>query len=226
MPRMLVIGDIHGCYRAFDRLLAFIQLEPSDTLVTLGDYVDRGPQSRQVLDRLISLKQTHNLLALRGNHEQMMASAIDDPQMARHWMVCGGGATLDSYNAMCGKLALLSDIPKHHWQFLNSLLPYLETDQYIFVHAGVDPDLPMENQREQTLYWQGYNDAFPGHRSGKLVICGHELQLSGCPATNGKSICIDTGAWYNGWLTCLDPDRNSVWQANELGETRRLNLEP
>lgn len=140
MNRLLAIGDIHGCYRAFDTLLSLIELSPNDTLVILGDFIGRGPASRQVIDRIISLSATHKVLTLRGNHESMMLAARENFYQARRWMISGGDATLDSYNGPGGVVAQLTDIPKDHWSFLhNRLLPYYETDNHIFVHGSVDP---------------------------------------------------------------------------------------
>src|SRR5437870_3329448 len=97
--RTLAIGDIHGCLRAFDLLLATVCPEPDDLLVTLGDYVDRGPDSKGVLERLIDLQGRCRLVALMGNHDIMMVQARDDPQAFRNWLECGGKQTLESYGA-------------------------------------------------------------------------------------------------------------------------------
>lgn len=226
MNRLLAIGDIHGCYRAFDVLLSLIEFSTDDTLVLLGDYVDRGPRSRQVIDRIISLCASHTVFPLRGNHELMMIAARENFYQARRWMISGGAATLDSYNGSGGSVAQLSDVPAEHWKFLtHRLLPYYESENHIFVHGSVDPQTPMNKQSERTLCWSTYHQSFPGHISGKIVICGHELQESGLPATNGKSICIDTGAWDSGWLTCIEANSCQIWQANQRGKARSFMLQ-
>ena len=95
--RTIAVGDIHGCFTAFDTLLRQIELKPTDTLVTLGDYVDRGPDSFRVLERLLALREECNLVTLLGNHEAMMLGALHDEQQAHFWLRCGGAETLLSY---------------------------------------------------------------------------------------------------------------------------------
>lgn len=225
MSRLLAIGDIHGCFRSLDLLLNNVRPTQDDILVTLGDYVDRGPKSRQVLDRLIELENSTRLITLAGNHETMMLNAKNSLSDARRWMLSGGSETLDSYNGANGKIANLEDIPKRHWQFLsNQLVPYWETEDFIFVHGSVEPGLPMLQQAESTLQWVGCSMQKSQHCSGKLVVCGHETQDNGIPSVSPIAICIDTGVWNNGWLTCLDAERREIWQANELGHTRQMSL--
>lgn len=225
MARILAIGDIHGCYRSLDTLLSLVQPNSDDTLVTLGDYVDRGPMSCRVIERLIELENATRLVPLRGNHECMMLLARSSLYDARRWMVAGGAETLDSYNGKHGKVANLEDIPVQHWEFISDrLLRYWETDNFIFVHGSVDSDVPMPQQPEATLHWARFSTQKAMHQSGKVVVCGHERQETGLPAKSPFAICIDTGAWDSGWLTCLDPIAGKIWQADERGQTRHLDL--
>lgn len=225
MTRILAVGDIHGCYRSLDLLLAIVQPTRDDVLVTLGDYVDRGPNSCQVIDRLLELEHSTRLIPLRGNHETMMIEARNGMPDSRTWMLAGGSETLDSYNGTNGRIAQLTDVPKRHWEFLsNKLLPYWESEYFIFVHGCVEPDLPMSQQSETTLYWMMYSTLKSQHYSGKTVVCGHEIQDNGLPARSPFAICIDTGAWNDGWLTCFSPEEGKMWQANELGQTRQMSL--
>src|SRR4051812_16114737 len=124
--RVLAIGDIHGCLHPLDDLLAWVKPAADDTLVMLGDYVDRGPDTRGVLDRLIELKRRHpRLVCLRGNHELMMLGARDgDRSDLKMWLSVGGVQTLGSYGT-AGKSGTLADVPREHWEFLErNLAPY------------------------------------------------------------------------------------------------------
>ena len=220
--RLLAIGDIHGCLRAFNTLLDAVEPQSDDRIVTLGDYVDRGPDSRGVLDRLIALHATGRLVALRGNHDVMMLGAREGRN--RGWQAYGGKETLRSYGIADWKIddsaELLAKIPERHWRFLDDdCLPYYETDKHIFVHANLYPDLALDEQPEFTLYWEKLDEPCR-HVSGKIMICGHTRQKTGLPLDLGTTICIDTGAYEDGWLTCLDVHTGCIWQANELGKAR------
>ena len=216
--RTLAIGDIHGCFNALKTLAEFVPFRSDDVLVTLGDYINRGPNSRAVLDWLIARQQTEKLIALRGNHEIMMLAAQDSDGAFREWVACGGDATLSSYS-VDGRSGSYADIPVTHWQFLEETEPWFETKSHIFVHAGVLPDYSLEEQPDFMLYWEGFEDR-GAHESGKTVICGHTSQRSGRPLDVGHSVCIDTWACGRGWLTCLDVLSRKYWQANQQGETR------
>ncbi len=225
MTRHLAIGDIHGCFDALSALVAFVGVRESDIVVTLGDYVDRGPSTRDVIDWLIAFDKTNSLVALRGNHEVMMLNARMNQRDKFRWGQFGGIETLESYATCDDEIADLDDVPDSHWQFLSRLLPYYVTETHIFVHATVDPRLPMDEQSDRALYWDRYSDKFPGHTSGKFMVCGHKSQDSGLPAANEHSICIDTGACKGRWLSCLCTVTGTIWQANQKGETRRMHLD-
>ena len=224
MPRHLAIGDIHGCITALRSLIDFVAPESDDTIVTLGDYVDRGPDSRAVLDFIIELSQRHHLVALRGNHEIMLLDAREKKSWLHAWLQYGGDATLKSYAASGDKPGSIADIPDDHIEFLTDrLVPYYESPTHIFVHAYAEANLAMEDQTDATLFWRKYVDP-QAHCSGKVMVCGHTPQRSGLPANDSHSICIDTWAYGGGWLSCLDVDSGTIWQANEAGESRRLSL--
>jgi serine/threonine protein phosphatase 1 len=230
--RLLAIGDIHGCLRALNTLLDAVSPTPDDQIITLGDYVDRGPDSRGVLDRLLALHASGQLVALRGNHDLMMLDARTgrDPG----WLAVGGKQTLSSYGIAEWKIdqltegqgwfddpdELLANIPEQHWRFLEDhCLAYYETVHHIFVHANLYPDLPLDEQPDYMLYWEKLVEPC-AHVSGKIMICGHTRQRTGRPLDLGSTICLDTGAYEDGWLTCLDVNTGSIWQANELGKAR------
>ncbi len=217
--RTLAIGDIHGCYTAFNALLEIIELQPDDTLVTLGDYVDRGSGSRQVIERLLKLRELSHVVNLMGNHEQMMIEARDSREMRKMWLGFGGDATVESYGGS------LEAVPWSHWHFLEKeCLLLWEAETHFFVHAGVVEDTPLAEQRDSTLLWTRFDSAQP-HESGKIMVCGHTSQKNGLPHNLGFAVCIDTWAHGGGWLSCLEVETGIVWQANDFGQTRSFSLE-
>ncbi|MDB5356338.1 MAG: putative phosphohydrolase [Phycisphaerales bacterium] len=217
--RTLAIGDIHGCSRALDHLLAAARPRSNDVVITLGDYVDRGPDSAGVIERLIRLRETCKLVAIRGNHEQMMLDARKGPDRTVEWVHCGGEATLTSYAPIGGRRTL-DNVPAAHWDFLENVCVSMhETDTHFFVHANADPDLPLDDQPEFLLRWETFRDP-PPHVSGKIMVCGHTPQKNGLPRNIGHALCIDTRAYRKGWLTCLEVATGYVWQANQDGELR------
>src|SRR5436190_5264772 len=167
--RVLAIGDIHGCLGALDDLLAWLKPTRDDLVVTLGDSVDRGPDTKGVLDRLIELKQKLNLVCLRGNHEQMMVEAYRGGRSEKKmWLGVGGVQTLGSYGVFPGRSGTLDDIPAAHWDFLeDGLVDYHETERFIFVHATLYPDIPLDEQPGNALFWEFLPEAMR-HESGKL----------------------------------------------------------
>lgn len=225
MGRHLAIGDIHGCITALRTLIQFIGLRDDDVLVTLGDYVNRGEDTRAVLQWLLEFDGNGQLVPLRGNHEVMMCRAREGDEQRQRWLQSGGDATLRSYAPEGAESGGLADIPNSHWRFLDDrLLPYYEIDSHFFVHANAYPDMPLDDQPDYMLYWEKFNDP-PRHASGKIMICGHTSQKSGRPLRNANAICIDTWACGEVWLTCLDVASGQLWQANKHGETQSLHLD-
>lgn len=226
MSRYLAIGDIHGCLPAFNTLLDFVQVKPEDTLIALGDYVDRGPQTRDVIERLMKLSESQRLITLRGNHEILMLFARESEANFRRWISAGGDAVLQSYDLLpADGPRVLQQIPAEHWTFLKrNLVPYWESETHFFVHANADPDLDLADQPDEMLYWERFN--YPvRHRSGKIMVCGHSAQKSGLPICTEHAICIDTKAYAGGWLSCLDIHANRIYQANQQSETREFSLD-
>jgi serine/threonine protein phosphatase 1 len=223
-PGIFAIGDIHGCSRALDALLAAARPTQDDLIVTLGDYVDRGLDSAGVIDRLIRLSSTHRLVALRGNHEEMMMDARRDHDYLELWKRCGGESALMSY-APEEDAPGLECVPEAHWRFLDQTCRdiWVERDHF-FVHGGVDANLPLDGQSPAVMHWQTFPGEQRPHVSGKVMVCGHTPQKSGAPAVLPHAICIDTGAGHAGWLTCLEVVSRRVWQANERGEVREAML--
>ncbi|HYV38025.1 MAG TPA: metallophosphoesterase family protein [Gemmataceae bacterium] len=224
--RILAIGDIHGCLRAFDALLEQVDPQPVDVVITLGDYVDRGPDSKGVLDRLAELRTRCRLIPLKGNHDLMMIAARKDEEHFSEWLKCGGTQTLQSYNATADWKSFVKNIPPEHWQFLREMcVAYHETTTHFFVHANAYPDCPLAEQPDYMLYWEQIEEgAWRPHESGKTMICGHSVQRSGRPLVLDHAVCIDTWVYGDGWLTCLDVESEVYWQANQHGEIRIRNL--
>lgn len=216
--RTLALGDVHGGRKALDRVLEAARPGPDDVLIALGDYVDRGDDSAGVLDRLIEWESRCHLVPLLGNHDRMMIQARRDPTDRDIWLRMGGDRALDSYPG-----GRLEDVPQAHWDFLDRCRLWYETNRFLFVHAHVDPALPMDRQEEKDLLWRHVSLARP-HVSGKPVICGHSSQKSGRPLNLGHTLCIDTAAGHGLWLTCLDVEMGHCWQADEAGQTRTLQL--
>jgi serine/threonine protein phosphatase 1 len=217
--RTLAIGDIHGCSKAFARMLEIVAPTPDDLIITMGDYVDRGPDSCGVIDRLLRLRRTHRVVALKGNHEIMMLDARQSPKALQDWLPTGGKETLASYSVL-GDEGKLIDVPDDHWNFIeNDLVSWHEIDTHFFVHANAYHGMPLSEQPDYMLFWEFFEHQAP-HCSGKTMICGHTSQKSGEPRNLGHSICIDTWACGRGWLTCLDVRSGRIWQTRQNGEHR------
>lgn len=221
--RELAIGDIHGCVRSFEALLGLIKPQASDTIILLGDYIDRGPESRRVIDLILELQQRCTVIALTGNHEIMLRKAALDPNAMKDWLRYGGLETLRSYGRN-GRPANIAELPENHWHFFREqTLDYWETEERIFVHASLDPKLDLDEQPEHLLFWQPFIEPTV-HKSGKQIVCGHTAQTSGLPAVFEHGICIDTWVYGRGWLTCLDTREQTAIQTNERGQTRTLRI--
>ena len=221
--RTLAIGDIHGCSKALDLVLRMARVKKSDTIITLGDYVDRGPDTKTVLDRLIWLQTQCRVIALRGNHEVMMLESRTDPERHEDWLSHGGGQTLRSYAPKKDNPGL-NEVPEAHWQFMENTLPWHETEAHVYVHAGLVPDYPLAEQPDYALYWDFISPLTAAHCSGKTVICGHTSQRSGRPLNLGHTVCLDTYAYGGGFLSCMDMAKGTVWQASESGMRREFPL--
>jgi len=215
--RTLAIGDIHGCNTALTNLLKLVRPTREDQIIFLGDYIDRGPSSREVIETLLELQKSCSPIFLRGNHELMILDARNDELKSSLWQSYGGAETLFSYGANY-KNDLIS-IPDAHWAFLEQTQRYHETDTHIFVHACADPELNMADQPDWLLYWEFFDKLQP-HKSGKQIVCGHTPQRLGIIQDAGFAVCIDTGAAYGGWLTCLDVNSGGYWQMTQNGAMR------
>ncbi len=212
--RTLAIGDIHGCDVAFNALLKALAVGAGDTLVVLWDAIDRGPGSRQVVERLLKLQDECHLVFILGNHEEMMLEGLEDEQVAQGWLQYGGAATMVSYGGDPRK------IPPEHLDFLRAARPYWETDNDLFIHANVDPGLPLDQQEIEVIRWTHLTGYELPHPSGKRIVCGHTPQRSGLPLAIPGWLCIDTFVCGGGWLTGIDVQTNDYCQANLTGQLR------
>lgn len=216
--RIYAIGDIHGCLDELNALTAKItedmaSLDSHDAqLIFLGDYVDRGPDSKGVIERLLDVQDAHeDVIFLKGNHEAAMLDFIAAPEDMASWLDWGGRETLKSYGApydpkasyieMAG--ALYENMPPDHLDFIRSLSLYHEAEDYLFVHAGIRPGRPLTEQREEDLLWirKRFHNAAPHERPDQTVVHGHQPDSK--PINTDWRICVDTGVYYSGNLTAV-----------------------
>lgn len=213
--RVYAIGDIHGRSDLLDRMIAEIAGDlvrhPVDAALTvaLGDYVDRGPDSRGVIERLVHNPFETPFLALRGNHEALLEEFLSDPTIADYWRRLGGLETLHSYGVDVGPLmrgkgheaaadALREALPPSHVAFLMSLKPTAIFGRYFLCHAGVRPGIPLDRQREEDLLW--IREEFLDSKAdfGKIVVHGHTPREA--PELRSNRINVDIGAFMSGQL--------------------------
>lgn len=214
--RTIAIGDVHGCAQSLALLLEQFNPLTDDCVVFLGDYIDRGPNSRSVLDQILVLQQQCQVVALLGNHETMLLESLDRGSPLSFWTAqCGGSSTLASYGGQ------LHNIPANHIDFLRTCRRFHETDTHLYVHANYHPQQPLAEQPDEILLWKHLSWSVPPpHHSGKTAIVGHTPQRSGQILDVGHLRCIDTACFAGGWLTALHVESGRSWQANERGETR------
>ncbi|MGD8948038.1 MAG: metallophosphoesterase family protein [Desulfobacterales bacterium] len=201
MKNIFAIGDIHGCLAKLRALIGKIPIDfTRDTLLFIGDYIDRGPHSVEVVDYLINFKKRHpGVIFLKGNHEDMLEKYLNGTDRFTY-LLNGGQRTLDSYLNQSTKSDAFP-IPAHHKDFYRSLKLYYETDKYIFVHAGMRPKVQLEFQENEDLLWIRDKFIYTKYNFGKRVIFGH-TPLSK-PLVESNKIGIDTGAVYGNVLTCV-----------------------
>lgn len=191
---LIAIGDIHGCVHTLETLLDRLALTADDHLVFVGDYVDRGPDSRGVIERLIRLRETQPCTFLRGNHEALMLDYLDHGEYDL-WRINGGIATLSSY--------LNSDrnlhIPDDHLAFVRETQFYYDTPDFFFVHAGLKPHLTIaENLAqggEEVFLWERSHLKTDTLAWEKTVVCGHTPRPE--PLDTPQLLNIDTGCVYH-----------------------------
>jgi serine/threonine protein phosphatase 1 len=213
MERILAIGDVHGCNRRLRQLLDRVEIDPrTDALVFVGDYLDRGPDARGTIDTLLDIKATHpNTVFLRGNHESMFLNYYSEGHDEALFLYNGGMSTLDSYGLSLAEARRGSGFPESHLHFLSALPLVYETEQYLFVHAGVRPGIPLAEQAPEDLLWIRHEFIESGEDFGRIVVFGHTPLPEPLISTN--KIGIDTGAVYGGRLTCIELPSRIIHQA-------------
>jgi len=218
--RIYAVGDIHGRADLLERLHEMIaadaqrQPAPRRVVIYLGDYIDRGAHSREVIDLLLSQQLAgFEAVHLRGNHEEFLLRFLGDVSVGHNWLAYGGRETLQSYgidppHAMAApdelaraQAALDARLPRAHRDFLNGLALLHEEGDYAFVHAGVKPGVALDQQQADDLLW--IRDPFLESRAefGRVVVHGHTI--TPVPDVRPNRIGIDTGAFATGRLTCL-----------------------
>ncbi|MCA9206894.1 MAG: serine/threonine protein phosphatase [Planctomycetales bacterium] len=229
--RTIAIGDIHGCSRALDALLDWIEPTADDCVVALGDYVDKGPDTAGAIERLIQLGGQCQLVSLLGNHDQLMLDAIAGRADLAAWVNDQGGrATLSSYAARFGgdfPASALSPeqaaalVPSAHQEFLRNCTLRFESHTHFFVHASYDARLPLDAQPRELLLDRSLRDFVPArHRSGKTAVVGHTSQKNGQVLDLGYLICLDTNCAKGGWLTAREFPSGRTWQVDIDGRRR------
>lgn len=194
MERTFALGDIHGCSKTFEKmLLDKIQIRAGDTIYCIGDYIDRGNDSKGVIDLILNLNaEGYHIFTLRGNHEQMMLDAIFNEAALDIWMRNGGNATMQSFG-----IDSLNDLPDKYAFFLNQTEFYFETEEYIFVHAGLNFDnKDIFEDKEAMLWIRDFSPVQPS-LGNKLLIHGHTPEsLKYILNQKGNCINIDGGCVY------------------------------
>ncbi|NLC71007.1 MAG: serine/threonine protein phosphatase [Desulfuromonadaceae bacterium] len=202
--RLIAVGDIHGCLAALQHLMEKVKPTVEDQVVFLGDYIDRGPNSRGVIDFLIDFQKCFpKTVCLKGNHEAMLIDFLRGKNRDL-FLLNGGISTLRLYDTD-GSLHL----PPDHLEFLYKLLPFYRTESFIFVHAGLRPGVPLEEQTEQDLLWIRGDFLYYDFDWGGTVVFGHTPLDS--PLQEVNKIGLDTGAVYGRVLTACDVRRRRFW---------------
>lgn len=215
--RLFAVGDVHGSDTALCVLLARIEPQPDDVIVFLGDLVDRGPGTKQVLDQILDLRRRCRVVLIQGNHEEMMLRALHGERESL-WLQVGGDEALESYGGA------LRHVPQSHVVLLESCVDYWESPAAIFVHANLQPGVPLNKQLETWLRWHHISGHERWYDPPRRTICGHTPQAEGLPLVFPGWVCLDTDCQRGGWLTALDVAADWIYQANEAGQTRDFVL--
>jgi serine/threonine protein phosphatase 1 len=197
MSKTFVIPDIHGRLDLLQTGLAEIAARSearTDTIVTIGDYVNKGPASKGVIERLMSGVDGFKLVTLKGNHDVIMLDALRDSSKMADWLARGGSATLASYGGDP------TSVPPSHIDWLDRLRLFYVDNHRLYVHAGVDQGTPLDRQREETLLWKRYPKGYAGGFGDLHVVHGHDNCPEGPLFYQGRTN-LDTLAWRTGRLT-------------------------
>ena len=218
MNRIFAIGDIHGCNEALQKMLfEKIKIEKTDDVYCIGDYIDRGPDSKGVIDTILQLrKEGYHIHTLRGNHEQMMMDSVNDKDGLKLWKRNGGDKTLESFG-----IESFTDLAEEYKQFFYDTELYLTHGDYIFVHAGLNFNEPDIFEDKEAMLWIRDFEPYQAALGEKILIHGHTPEsLDYIKSQSGNCINIDGGCVYKsrmglGHLVALSlPGRQIVTRAN------------
>lgn len=216
----IAIGDIHGCHQSLAKLLEAVKPSKEDVVVFIGDYIDRGPDSKGVLDFLLEYQETQSCIFLRGNHEEMLLDWRDGDRSGI-WQSNGGMETLESYWQLGSTKA---EIPKAHIAFIEKTRIYYDTPDYLFVHAGINPHFSvsenLEMFNEDVFLWERSHLRNGSKLWEKTVVCGHTPQARVLFKDN--LICIDTGCVFShlphlGTLTAIRLPEEEIVSVSYVG---------
>jgi serine/threonine protein phosphatase 1 len=218
MPLIYSIGDIHGCLDKLTELVRRCNDDAADQpmrFVFLGDYVDRGPDTRGVISFLLGLQQSHpdRDIFLKGNHEDLLVAAADSEFFEERWLENGGIETLQSYG-----LKRAAEIPEDHVNWLRRLPLSFDDGLRFFVHAGVHPDRPLDRQDDDDLLWIRKPFLTSEKDYGRLIVHGH-TPTGGGPDVRTNRLNLDTGAVFGGPLTA------AVFDSDEASPKRFLKVD-
>ena len=193
--KYVAIGDIHGCARTLEAMLKHLEIYSDREYVFVGDYIDRGPDSKSVVEQLIGFSEDHRCVMLQGNHEFMMLDAIFNDNYSG-WEINGGQATVSSYSNEKGE----AFIPENHMDFYKSTKPFYDTPDYFFVHAGLNPDMTIKDsiadpEQIEHFIWERSHLHTLDNKWEKTVVFGHTPRPE--PITGQNMIGIDTGCVYS-----------------------------
>lgn len=212
--RCFVVGDIHGCLNEIERLLEAVAPSSNDTVVFLGDYIDRGPASKEVVSRLLRLRREGpQCVFLKGNHEDMFLSFIGlQGRYGESFLYNGGETTLRSYGVEHSPAhTIAARLPPDHLEFLRELQMHYVTGDFLCIHAGFDPQRPMVEQSDEDLLWiRGPFIQHP-HPLPYTVLFGHTPRrevLIDLPYKIG----LDTGLVYGNKLSCFETSQKELFQ--------------
>jgi serine/threonine protein phosphatase 1 len=219
--RVFVIGDIHGCAEELQYLLDYlrekVKLSSSDLIVFLGDYIDRGPNSREVIDLLVNFKNDFPVTRfLKGNHEDMLMDFLGFGGNLGHAFLYNGGLeTIQSYgiSVFSPPDEMMRLLPETHFQFFSSLDSIVEVQDYYLVHAGLNPEFSLDEQSGEDLFWirESFLDA--SHTFGKTIVFGHTPHRDVFDHRPYK-IGLDTGLVFGNKLTCLELLSGSCYEVH------------
>ncbi|RJP22120.1 MAG: serine/threonine protein phosphatase [Candidatus Abyssobacteria bacterium SURF_5] len=213
--KIFAVGDIHGQYEKLINLMSVLPWNrEQDILVFLGDYIDRGKKSKEVVEYLIELeKKGGKIVFLLGNHEKLLTDYYysGSDYDLKLWRSFGGWQTIQSYTRGAGVWGRPSFLPHAHLDFFRRLLPYYETDDYIFVHAGLREGIPLDEQKLDDLLWIRRSFVEGNHSFSKTIIFGHTPVRT--PYVSSDKIGIDTGAGQGNVLTAVELPSLKFYQA-------------